>query len=192
MNLVWLLQVSLHLVWCWLLVCCILLLLQLHMGFKFLIFPRLLPWISVDIFQIFSQYLMRWSCVFFLWLCLNSGLYWWISIYWTILAYLWRSLLDHQKCLLIFSLLEIIANFASIFIREIDLKFSICVLCLVQCHVIFQFILKCLYFCCRLQKYEVFVEDWSHAASIQMLNSVNLNLDFFETRRSSGISAFVV
>ena len=32
------------------------------------------------------QHLMRWSCSFFLWVCLYSGLHWWISVYWTIPA----------------------------------------------------------------------------------------------------------
>ena len=43
-----------------------------------------------------SQHLMRWSCHFWLWVCLYSGIHWWISVYWTIPASLGWSLLDHD------------------------------------------------------------------------------------------------
>jgi uncharacterized membrane protein len=53
LTLVGLLQVFLHLVWCWLLVCSILLLLCLGMGLEFLIFPRLLSWRGAGFCQCF-------------------------------------------------------------------------------------------------------------------------------------------
>jgi hypothetical protein len=48
-------QVSLHLVWCLVLVCCILFLLCLGMGLEFLIFPRLLPWMGNEFSQMLSE-----------------------------------------------------------------------------------------------------------------------------------------
>ena len=57
-----------------------------------------------------SQHLMRWSCHFCLWVCLYSGIHWWISVYWTIPASLGWSLLDHDGwsfwCVLGFCLQE--------------------------------------------------------------------------------------
>ena len=51
LNSVGLLQISLHLVWCCLLVCCILLLLYLSMSLEYLIFLRLLSWMDGEFFQ---------------------------------------------------------------------------------------------------------------------------------------------
>ena len=39
----------------------------------------------LDFCQMLFQYLMEWSCGFCLWVCLYSGLHWWISVYWTTL-----------------------------------------------------------------------------------------------------------
>ena len=54
LSLDWL-QVTLPLVWCWLLVCYILLLLWLGLGLEFLIFPWLLSWKDVEFCEILSQ-----------------------------------------------------------------------------------------------------------------------------------------
>ena len=62
-SLVGLLQVFFHLVWCWILLCIILLLLYLEMGFEFLIFPRRLMWRDVKFCQMIFQHLKKWSCV---------------------------------------------------------------------------------------------------------------------------------
>ena len=78
MGLLW---VSLHLVWCWLLACCILLLLCLGKGIEFLNIRRLLSWSCFGYCQTLSQHLTRWSCGFCLWVCFYSGLYWLVSIY---------------------------------------------------------------------------------------------------------------
>ena len=45
------LQVSLHLISCWLLICCTLFFLCLHMSLEFLISPRLLTWRGFSLFQ---------------------------------------------------------------------------------------------------------------------------------------------
>ena len=94
MILVGLLQFSLHLVSCWLLVCFILLLLCFGIGLQFLILPRLLPWRGVLFSEMHSQHLLR--CSFCLWYCLYSGLCWWKSVYWCILAFLGESLLNND------------------------------------------------------------------------------------------------
>ena len=49
------------------------------MGLEFLIFPWLLSWMGVGFCQMLSQHLRRWSCYFCFWVCLYSGLCWWIS-----------------------------------------------------------------------------------------------------------------
>ena len=67
-----LIQVSYHLVWCWLLFCCILLLLSLGMGLQFLFFPRLLPWQNDEFCQMNLQHIMK-CRLFFLWVCLCSN-----------------------------------------------------------------------------------------------------------------------
>ena len=61
-------QVSLHLFLYWLLLCCLLLLLCLVMGLAFLIFSRIVSWRDFVFCQMLFQHLMKWSCVYFLWL----------------------------------------------------------------------------------------------------------------------------
>ena len=123
-----LLQVSLNLVWCWLLVCCILLLLCLGMGLDFLTFLRILSWRGIGFCQMLSQHLMRWSCGVFLWVCLYSRVHWWIFMTnypsipekkptWS----LWIIIL---MCSWIKFVRILLSVFASIFLREIGLKFS--------------------------------------------------------------------
>ena len=60
-----LLQVCLHLIWYWLLVCSKLLLLCLGMGLEFLISPILLTWRGVVFCQMLFLHLRRWSYDFF-------------------------------------------------------------------------------------------------------------------------------
>ena len=76
-----LLQVCLHLIWYWVLVCSELLLLCLSIGLEFLISPILLTWRVIIFCEIRFLHLRRWSCDFFLWVCLYNGLHWWIFIY---------------------------------------------------------------------------------------------------------------
>ena len=75
-------------------VCCVLLLLCLAMSLKFLIFPRLLPWRSIG----FAFSASNEMIIFFLSVCLYSGLHWWISVYWTITACLGWSQRKHMVC----------------------------------------------------------------------------------------------
>ena len=109
-----LLKLSLQLGWCWLLVCCILLLICLGMGLKFLIFPRLLTWRNAEFCQMLFRHLMNFV-LFFLWVFLCGGICCWISIYWNIPASLGWSPLDHGKwsfwCVLGFGLQEFDENF---------------------------------------------------------------------------------
>jgi len=123
-----LLQVSPHLVRCWLLFCCILLLLCLGIGLEILIFPRHFTRRCVVFCQMPFQHLMRRACGFFLWDCLYSGLLWWISGCgtfpaipgmkptwpWCIFILMWPWI----------QFARIFNIFAWIFIREIGLKLS--------------------------------------------------------------------
>jgi len=72
--LVGLLQVSLHLIWCWLLVWCILLLLCLGLCFAFLIFPRFLIWRKGACCILSKVFSASQEMIFFLWVCLYSRL----------------------------------------------------------------------------------------------------------------------
>ena len=89
MGLFW---VSLHLVWCWLSVCCMLLFLYIGLKHEFLISLRLLTRMGVVFCQVLFQNVMKSSYGFLLWVCLYvclySELHWWISIYWTIPIFL--------------------------------------------------------------------------------------------------------
>ena len=70
------LWVSLYLIWCWLLTCCILPLLCFSMFLVSLIFPRPLSWGGVGCCQRPFQHLTGWSCgVFFF-----SLFIWWITM----------------------------------------------------------------------------------------------------------------
>ena len=91
------LQVSLHLVWCWLLVCYILFLLCLCMGLEFLIFTSLLSRRDVKFCRMLSQHLMTLSCDFSPLVCLCSRLVWCISLHWTIPASMGWCPLDCGK-----------------------------------------------------------------------------------------------
>lgn len=86
------LWVSLHLVWCWLLVSLILLLLFLSMGFVFRLFSTPFPWWCVEYCQVLFQHLMRRLCDFSLWVCLYNHLGCRIYIYETIPTYVGWSL----------------------------------------------------------------------------------------------------
>ena len=57
-------RVSLRLIWCWLLACCILLLVCLGIFVFSLISPRPLSWRDVGFCQRLFQHLVRWSCGF--------------------------------------------------------------------------------------------------------------------------------
>ena len=50
--------------------------------------PRLLAWRCIVFCQKLFEHLMWWSCDIFLWVCLYSELYCWMSLFWTIPAFL--------------------------------------------------------------------------------------------------------
>jgi len=54
------------------------LLLCVDLGLEFLTFPGLWSWRGVEFCQMLSQPLMKWPCGSYLWVCLYSGLHWWI------------------------------------------------------------------------------------------------------------------
>ena len=125
--LVWLLQISLHLIWYWLLVCRILLLLYLGLGLEFMISPILLTWRGVVISQILFLHLRRWSCDFFLWVCLYNGF---INVFsyidpnlypWDEPTWLWWMMV--LMCSWIRHARILLSIFTSIFISKIGLKF---------------------------------------------------------------------
>jgi uncharacterized membrane protein len=89
-----LLYLSLHLIWCWLSACCILLLLYLSICFSSLVSTALLLWPRARHFQRLFQHLMKWSCMLFLSVCLYSLLHFLMLYHPCILGV---SLLDHDK-----------------------------------------------------------------------------------------------
>ena len=91
------LGVSVHLVWCWLLACCILPLLYWGMFLVSLLSLRPLSWRDVVFCQKLFCHLMRWSCGFYFSACLYGGLCWQIFVCSTIPASVGLSRLGHGR-----------------------------------------------------------------------------------------------
>ena len=113
--LVGLLQVSPHLIWFWLLTCCLLHLLCLCVVPVSLISLSLFTWSVLDFVKGFFQHLMS----FFFSVCLYGGYHWSIFICWNVTAFHKWSLLDQRRrgqcfgCFYVFSLfLSILASSA--------------------------------------------------------------------------------
>ena len=111
--------------WCWLPVCCILLLWCLGLVLEFLFFPRLLAWKAVEFCQMLFLHLIRWSYDFFFEFvyvvyCIVGFPYIEPSLYSWDEAYL--IMVDDRFDVFLARIL--LSIFASIFIREIGLKFS--------------------------------------------------------------------
>ena len=75
-------QVFLHFILCWLLACCILLLLFLVMFLESLMSPILLTWkgcwILLKTYSVTCEIIIG----FIFWVCLYSGLCWWFIVHW--------------------------------------------------------------------------------------------------------------